>query len=350
MSGRSANRKLGHAGFGLAFVVLCGITPAQEIEYRSIFRANTDGIEVERVLPGDETLAWSSPLVIDPDPVDLRLYWTALRDTSGDMYLSAIRRATADGENVHDIVWPRALGTIAIDSVHDKIYYTQHSDCVPCDAISRANLNGTGDEVVVHETVAGGLAIDPLGGKIYWAYYFDVDAIHCADLDGNGEQTLITEAGGAGSLAVDRLAGKLYWVAYDQGAIRRANLDGSEVEDVLTGLSWPAGLAIHPPSNRMWWSDYLEGKIQQAALDGSGVTDVLTGLDSPGAIGFLEAAGDPADEKLYWLSDPAPLSDDVPAASTWGAMTLVVLVLAASAAVLTRRRGSPLRRGETQSD
>lgn len=344
---KSATRKLGLAWIGFVSVVLCGVTPAQEIEYLSVYRANTDGSDVEQILTSDQTLA-KGGFAIDPDPVDLRLYWTALVDTGGDFWLFTIRRATANGENVHDFVPPDAMGSIAIDSVHDRIYYVLHSDAMPDDSICRINLDGTDEECVVHETVAGGLAIDPDGGKIYWSYWYD-ETIHCADLDGNDEETLITEAGLAGGMAVDEMAGKLYWVVSGSGVIRRANLNGSEVEDVVTGLSWPAGFAIHPPSNRMWWAEHVEGKIQQAALDGSGVTDVLTGLDSPGAIGFLEAAGDPAEDKLYWLSDPAPLSDDVPATSGWGVLTLVVLVLAASTTVLTRHRASMRRRGERHS-
>jgi hypothetical protein len=87
-----------------------------------------------------------------------------------------------------------------------------------------------------------GVALDTSGGKLYWT---DLQGdIRRANLDGTGQQTLVTGQNGNAGIALDVAGGKMYWADQNTGAIRRANLDGSGQQTLVTGLNDPVGIAL----------------------------------------------------------------------------------------------------------
>ena len=77
------------------------------------------------------------------------MYWTeeSYSETGEEDF--RIRRADLDGSGLEDIVTLRgSLGTIALDIVHEKMYWTEPGFGTQ-GRIWRANLDGSGVEVVV---------------------------------------------------------------------------------------------------------------------------------------------------------------------------------------------------------
>ena len=132
-------------------------------------------------------------------------------------------------------------------------------------------------------------------------------------------------------MLIDQQAEKLYWTLPD--GIRRMDLDGSDVELLVGGLSGVSQLAIDPANNRMWWSVPDADKIQGATMDGANVQDVISGVDAPTGLAYLAQA-----DKLYFVANPQVMDleppNSVPAASRWGIVMLVSVLLATSARLL----------------
>jgi len=161
-----------------------------------------------------------------------------------------------------------------------------------------------------------------------------VDEIVCGTVGDDAGQVVVSDS--AAGLAIDPLQQKLYWTA--SGRIRRSNLDGSGIEDLVLGLDSPKAIVLDPLGNWMWWTEPILGKIQRAHLDGSNVQDIVRGLDSPTGIGFVTAPAAGPNDKIYWVSSAPP--EDVPATSVRGLVSLILLLLTTSTAVLLWRRSS----------
>ena len=86
----------------------------------------------------------------------------------------------------------------------------------------------------------------------------------------------------------------MYWANQFGHTIWRANLDGTGQETVLTGLSEPAGIALDVAVAKMYWAD-VQGSILLANLDGTGLETLVT--DGFGDIGI---ALDFESDQMYW--------------------------------------------------
>lgn len=222
-----------------------------------IQRANLDGTGVEDVVSGVDTRGFYV------DSSGGKIYWTVINEPAG---ASKIRRANLDGTNVEDLVTGNPLdfrpNTIAVDEVHDKLYWTDNGNVFPTNlpgTISRANLNGSGRQQIFTQPFGfAEIEVDPAGGKIYWA---DSQKVRRADLNGTNVEDLVTSVtpfpGGPledpYAIALDLYAGKVYWTDWkdgtDPGKIQRANLNGTAAEDLVTlpvGLAWGLDLYIRP--------------------------------------------------------------------------------------------------------
>jgi hypothetical protein len=159
--------------------------------------------------------------------------------------------------------------------------------------INRANVDGNGAQTLVSEAYAhNGMAVD--GEHIYWAASLYANrgtqnTIARANLDGTGvDLSFITVTGpvlpGVGpplpaGVAVDDE--HVYW-AYsdwanpDTGAIGRANLDGSGVDkNFISGTRRPSGVAVD--DQHVYWGDTDARAIGRGNLDGSGVDHSFIG-------------------------------------------------------------------------
>jgi hypothetical protein len=83
-----------------------------------------------------------------------------------------------------------------------------------------------------------------------------------------------------------------------EGTIRRYNLDGSGEEILMTGLPRPSAIALDLPHAKMYFGDQdSDGTVQRANLDGSG-QEIL--VSRPGS-GITGIALDLAGAKIYWV-------------------------------------------------
>jgi hypothetical protein len=82
-------------------------------------------------------------------------------------------------------------------------------------------------------------------------------------------------------MALDIPRGKIYWGDAGSFTIRRANLDGSGQEILVTRASELPGVAVDAARGKIYWDDFLGGKIERANLDGSGQEILLSRLLRP---------------------------------------------------------------------
>jgi sugar lactone lactonase YvrE len=163
--------------------------------------------------------------------------------------------------------------------------------------IRRANLDGTGQQTVV--TGLGSpidIDLDVAGGQMYWTDQVTND-IRRANLDGTGQQSLVR--GRPVGIALDVAAGKMYWTDSNDGEIWRANLDGTGQQILLGGEPRPTAIALDVADGKMYWTNpYTVNDIRRANLDGTGEQVLVTGVNGPFAL-TLDVAGG----KMYWTDD-----------------------------------------------
>jgi DNA-binding beta-propeller fold protein YncE len=266
-----------------------------------IRRANLDGTGAELVqsVPGLEDIAVG--------PSGDKLYWVR----NGP---SSVQRSNLDGSSVEDFVTgPDRPAWLAIDHSAGKLYWTDAG----LNTIQRASLTGG----AVEDVLSGlnnpqGIALDVSAGKVYWTEAAVLapgsggtsdGSISRANVDGSGEETLITGLGDPIGVALDVAGGKIYWADSATIKLQRANLDGSVVENLLTNQGRPQGIALDLDAGKMYWTVGPNGVIQSANLDGSGVETLLTREFNFEDIGYdpRGIALDTAQGKMYWTEQTA---------------------------------------------
>jgi hypothetical protein len=246
------------------FIYWCGNTDGH------IWRANLDGSGQQSLISG----------LRNPDGVALDL-------TGGKMYFSdggssgVIHSANLDGSGptflVGNLFHPYQ---IALDVPGGQMYWGYRG------GIQRANLDGSGLTTLVSGLRdCFHLALDVPGGKMYVCEGPTDGTIRRYNLDGSGEEILITTAGlRASAIYLDLPGGKMYFDTQDNGpgTINRANLDGSGQEILVsrpdTGVP---GLALDLAGGKLYWAEYHKGNIGRANLDGTGQETLLSGLGGP---------------------------------------------------------------------
>jgi DNA-binding beta-propeller fold protein YncE len=129
------------------------------------FRAATSwsqayGDGVENLVPAEY------PHDVAVDPQGGRIYWTE-GIQSGMGMTAAIGSATVDGFDVQYPLTGLSVGIrgIAVDTVNDKIYWTEHVD----DEIWWADLDGSNAEVAIDGlTNPHDVAVDAANGRLCW--------------------------------------------------------------------------------------------------------------------------------------------------------------------------------------
>ena len=197
--------------------------------------------------------AGHSPGSIAIDSAGGKVYWT---DFGPGQAPGAIYRANTDGTELETFRAGDVSG-VTIDEEDDRVYWYTFAGCGPFERncggqvdLRRSNLDGSGEEVLIDVRrdgfPVGRVHIDPARQEMYW---LGGGTIHKANLDG----TLIFPVTGIGSsshparaVAFDWAAGLMYWTqgGSDSGSIWRATLDGLDRELVLDGLSSPNDIIV----------------------------------------------------------------------------------------------------------
>ena len=111
-----------------------------------------------------------------------------------------------------------------------------------------------------------------------------------ANLDGSGDEQLVSGLDNPQGIAVDAAGGKMYWGDAGNQEIQRADLDGTNVEDLITsGLDFLQGIDVINETGRMYWADSGNNRIQRADFDGGNVENLVTGLSKPTGIAIIPA-------------------------------------------------------------
>jgi hypothetical protein len=165
----------------------------------------------------------------------------------------------------------------------------------------RANLDGSGQQsIVTGQNGPGGFDLDHVGGKIYWTNNYSAD-IRRGNLDGSGQpEVLVRGLNSPVDPVLDLAGGKMYWVYgfFATGGIQQANLDGSGLTTLVSGVNGPRAVTLDVPAGKMYFSEGLagqEGFISRYNLDGSGRETILRGLSRPTLMVLDIPRG-----KIYW--------------------------------------------------
>jgi hypothetical protein len=236
----------------------------------SIVKAQIDGTEPTPILTG-----FPSIYGISVDPVNDRLYF---HDNSQKRFMSLAE----DGSDLQPSIVTGSFGaveSIAVDSVHRMLYWTQIG------SLWRAPLDGGAIEQIAVpdealELIVRSVAIDPIADQVYWTEWHSDDTHE----------------------------------PVAAGRLRRANLDGSdahtilhaldprvETEGVYIGAFNPSYLAIDPLAKLLFVYNEAGGRIVKANLDGSNADLQFINnarVDSLAGIAVLPAVPEPSSAAL----------------------------------------------------
>jgi hypothetical protein len=170
---------------------------------------------------------------------------------------------------------------VALDTMAGKVYWTTSKIGQGC-SVRRANLDGTGEETLISYAPGGvqnlrGIALDLLHHKMYWSD-FGAGVIRSASLDGADVQDILAGLAGPVGVALDVTGGRVYWCEANGHVLKRANLDGSLPSTIVSGIGSPQYLAVDHRSKMVFWTElggYGHGKIRRASLDGANVQTLL---------------------------------------------------------------------------
>ena len=148
-----------------------------------------------------------------------------------------------------------------------------------------------------------GLEVDPAAGQVYWSHGgFNDGRIRRANLDGSGQQLLVSGLKLVRGLALDLAGGKMYWANSPAagnagGIIERANLDGTQRELVYAITPYdPVSSKIGRPTvdaaNGWVWFG-ANDRVLRVNLDGPPFVarTAVTGLSTPTRVAVDVAGG-----------------------------------------------------------
>ena len=209
------------------------------------------------------------------------------------------------------LVVPLLLAGVA--GAQDQVYVTEYKYQDPAlrsmdlDGGNVADLFAPGNPIPATDWLTVGLALDEAAGKIYWLHGSTPGLIRRANLDGSGQELLVSGLRIPRGLSLDLVAGKMYWAASPPsgnagGMIQRANLDGTGVETVYLDPNYdPTWSKIGRPTVDAvnGWVYFASNKeILRTNLAGPPFETfvAVTGVSTARSVA-LDVAGD----HIYWL-------------------------------------------------
>jgi hypothetical protein len=195
----------------------------------------------------------------------------------------------------------------------DRLYFTEYKFEDP--TLKEMNLDGSdvgdlfdpGNPLPSSDWLTVGLALDEAAGKIYWLHGSTPGRISRANLDGSGQEQLVTGLKIPRGLALDLVGGKMYWSASPPegnagGLVQRANLDGTGVETVYLDPDYnPVSSKIGRPrvdATNGWVYFATNNRVVRTNLSGPPfvVLTVVKGVSTARAVAL-----DVANDHIYWI-------------------------------------------------
>ncbi len=212
-----------------------------------------------------------------------KIYWTNYASKPGD---SSILRSDLDGGKseivVNGLTEPH---TLAIDVVHEQLYWSS-TDSGDKPIFRIAPTRGAKEEIV-NGIVNGiwGLALDDRAEGFY--YGLEKKLFHC-DLDGSNERLITSEVAGKqhpnSALFLSAEANQVFFSVMSTDCVIGAfSIDKMEFSTRITVKPHGRvfGLAVDDVRRKVYWTDKSYGAIRRANVDGTQVEDVVVGLFEP---------------------------------------------------------------------
>lgn len=220
-----------------------------------IFRANLDGSDFEHVVfiptPGNN----SDIRGLAFDLANSKMYWADQRQKN-------IIGSDLNGNNRTTLSTGLEGGDLALDLTTSQFFVTVAgrgpNQEGPYDSISRLNLNGTGQQTIISGIVQlTSIQVDPIAGKVYWVDVgynaFNDTTIRRANLDGSGVETVLANMPDViVDFDVDYINKSIYWTSRDEGLIKKSDLNGGHILTIFSGLSEPQAIVLVPEPDSIW--------------------------------------------------------------------------------------------------
>lgn len=185
---------------------------------------------------------------------------------------------------------------LAYDPNGDKIYYSDFEN-TDDGKIWRMNLDGSGQEMLVSGiTDPYTIALNLAGGKIYWAD--DNGNVSRANLDGSSVETSFINVpdGQMRAVAYDSKNKKIYFYEVWAEDLYVANEDGSNVTKLISGV-YGYGILVDEVNDKIYFEDRNSAELKIANLDGTGIATVAPAPSTR----IHGLAIDYVTNKLYWM-------------------------------------------------
>jgi PKD repeat protein len=230
----------GRGGVGLAYDAKTDriyFSDYENYDESKIWSMKLDGSDAKVVVDG---LFNAYQIAIDAQAG--KIYWAD--DADGDD-IGRIGRANLDGSQVEKELVTKeefAFRGIALDPENNKMYYYSDDERSGGYAIYVSNLDGTNEQVLIPDVWGYALAIDTVHDKIY--FHDQENGLFMANLDGTTVVRVAETDSYIYGIIIDYKHNKLLWSERDAGTINRANLDGSEKEELKSGVGSVRGLFL----------------------------------------------------------------------------------------------------------
>jgi DNA-binding beta-propeller fold protein YncE len=208
----------------------------------------------------------------DPKPVVPSLYFI---DSSSELIqkLSPLNN-TAVIDTIKDVATMSGVG-IAYDNVNKKLFFSDFYDAdTPNGRIWKMNLDGTGEQAIISGLLDPyGIALDLTGKKVYWTD--DNGNIGRSNLDGSSPEDSLVKVPGGGmrAIAVDKANNKMYFYEVQNDNLYVANLDGTNKSVWMTGV-YGYALFVDKVNNKLYFDDQYGPALKRANLDGTNVEEI----------------------------------------------------------------------------
>lgn len=218
----------------------------------------------------------SSPVAVDYDPLDRKIYWT-------DVALKLVARAFPNGSSVEVVAYNKVEGPegLAVDYIERNLYWTDAGTR----KIEVARLDGSSRRSLITSGIESPRAIilNIAERKMFWSDRGSSPKIEQANMDGSSRAVLVSsELVGVNSLAIDYSGKLLYWCDATLDKIERVDFQGNNrvvLLDLSSYIRHPFALALS--DNIIYWSDLERKNINKFNITSSLNEVLVHGMRSP---------------------------------------------------------------------